>query len=62
MAYIEVDVDMEDFDSEDLVEEVCKRLAQPSGHSRGISKALRAELGEYFKNNPQSEGIEELNF
>lgn len=48
MAYIEVDVDLEEFDSEDLVEEVCKRLVLIAGHSKRIPLPLRKELIEYL--------------
>lgn len=48
MAYIEVDVDLNDFDSEDLVEEVCKRLVVGASHRQEISLPLRKELIEYL--------------
>lgn len=47
MPYISVDVDLDDIDTDDLVEEICRRLKRTSGR-KTLSDKEKQDLKESF--------------
>lgn len=39
MAYIQVDIDMSEIDTDDLIQEVCRRMAKPSRKGLSVEQA-----------------------